>query len=221
MSENLIKITGSLIISSIIIFTVYSMTHTSSNDFVLKLGFILGQMISVVFVSALVTLVPLILKKDCKAGVFSVACIIITSMSALGQIYSNRYDDRNSITLKTPDAETISPFVAKVEGKARIDGNTFKGSIYNGSDNYLVKEIIITINHKDGTNRDYKINHFPPIAQKLASSKNYFADEPLPTLGGIKNISPLNSGSFSITTFDTTSGNYDSWYIKSVKVEVK
>ena len=222
MSEDFIKITGSLIISNIIIFTAYSMTHTSSNDFVLILGFILGQMISVVFVSALVTLVPLILKKDCKAGVFSVTCIIISFMSTLGQIYSNHYDDRSSITLKTPDAEIISPLMAKVEGKAKIDGNTFKGSIYNGSDKYLIKEIIITINHKNGTSRDYKINHFPPIAQKLASSKNYFADEPLPTLSGIKySIPPLDSGSFSITTFDTTSKNYDSWYIESVKVEVK
>ena len=50
MSEDFIKITGSLIISNIIIFTAYSMTHTSSNDFVLILGFILGQMISVVLI---------------------------------------------------------------------------------------------------------------------------------------------------------------------------
>lgn len=218
MSENFIKITGSLIISNIIIFTAYSMTHPSSNDFVFILGFNLGQMILVVFVSALVTLVPLFLKKDCKAEVFSVACIVISLMSALGQINSNHNDDRNSITLKTPDAEIISPLMAKVEGKARVDGNVFKGSIYNGSNTYRVKGIIITINHKDGTSRDYKNSHFSPIKQKLDSSKDYFPH--LSPTSLISSVEPLGSGTFSITTFDTTSKNFDSWYIKSVEVEM-
>lgn len=123
----------------------------------------------------------------------------------------------SQIISKTPEVKIISGPTSKVVGKGRMDGNVFKGSIYNGSEKYWVKSIIITIEHKDGTSRDYENSYFSPIKEKLDSSKDYFPSLSAGSL--IKTVKPLGSGVFAITTFDTTSKNFSSWYIKSVKVE--
>ncbi|WP_166109330.1 hypothetical protein [Pseudoalteromonas sp. Z9A5] len=222
MSDGFIKITGSIFVAALLVITIPIQGKPAAINH-LYFVYILGQLIPPISLGSIAALLILAMKRENKPNkttVFAVTCIVIAAASVIGQATSEV--NRTVNTLKKNQPNTISASEASISGKGIMDGNTFKGSIYNGSDKYWIKEIIITINHKDGTSRDYKINHFPPIAQKLASSKNYFADRPLPTLGGIKySISPLDSGSFSITTFDTTSKNYDSWYIKSVKVEVK
>lgn len=221
MSDGIVKITGSILVAAFLVILIpFQGKPTVIN--VLYFSYILGQLIPAISLGAITAFLIFAMKREnkpSKATIFAVTCIIITVASVIGQASSAVNKTVN--TPKKNQPNTLSASEANISGKGGMDGNTFKGSIYNGSDKHRIDEIIITINHKDGTNRDYKINHFPPIARKLASSKNYFADEPIPTLSGIKySIPPLDSGSFLITTFDTNQENYDSWYIKSVKVEV-
>lgn len=227
MSENFIKITGAIALAVVIISTTTTFSYHETG-WLLFLAFIFGQVAVVIFWSGIITLIPLVMKKNNKATTFTVSCFIFTAIVITGQLTSNVNNTHNkhSEIKKGHHGSSISPSEANVSGKGRIDGNVFKGSIYNGSDKYRIVGIVITINHKDGTSRDYKTHNFYQKIYKLDSSINYFSrnDTTANTTSShiveSSTINSLDSGSFIITTFDTTSNNFDFWYIKSVEVEM-